>query len=342
MGGGISRHNIFDKIIGLDNLFLAWREFCRGKNKKFDVQEFEFNLEDNIFNLHSQLKNGNHQHSTYVSFYIRDPKLRHIHKAQVKDRILHHAIVKIIEPIFERSFIFDSYANRKGKGLHKAIKRFYQYAWRLSKNNTKTVFALKCDIKKFFDSVNHDILMNIFGRKIIDKQATELIEIIIKSFEATKNKGIPLGNLTSQLFSNIYLDKLDQFLKRKLRIKYCVRYADDFVILSRDEIYLWHLIPKISQFLQDNLRLQLHPDKIMIKKWHQGVDFLGYISFPHYFLLRTKTKRRILKKIKERYQEFKMRLISEKSFNQTSQSYYGVLKHCRGYKIRKIIQIILN
>src|SRR3989344_2406155 len=145
---GIS-HSIFEEIISLENLFLAWKEFKKGKSKKKDIQEFEFNLEDNLFQLHQELKDKIYRHSPYTAFYITDPKLRHIHKACVRDRILHHAVFRILYPIFDRQFIFDSYSCRLGKGTHRAITRLKSFCQKLSQNNSRNIFALKCDIKKF-------------------------------------------------------------------------------------------------------------------------------------------------------------------------------------------------
>jgi len=136
-GGGISNHNIFGELISIENLFLAWQEFHRGKKNKPDVQKFEYNLEDNIFELHQELKIKTYRHSHYTSFYIQDPKLRHIHKANVRDRVLHHAVFRILYPIFDKSFIFDSYSCRLEKGTHKAIDRLQKFAIKVSRNNTK-------------------------------------------------------------------------------------------------------------------------------------------------------------------------------------------------------------
>lgn len=323
-------HKIFDKIISLQNLFLAWSEFKKGKEKKLDVQKFSINLEDDLFALHDTLESGTYKHSNYASFYVNDPKPRHIHKAEVGDRILHHAIVKIIRPIFERTFIYDSYSSRKTKGTHKANQRFRKFAWKLSRNNTKTVWTLKCDVKKFFDSVNHQILFDLIKKRIHDDKTLNLLHEVIHSFNGQKGKGIPLGNLTSQIFSNIYLNELDWFIKTNLKAKYYIRYADDFVILNTDKSYLEKLILPIREFLTKNLDLQLHSRKIIIQKWHQGTDFLGYVSFPHYSILRTKTKKRILRKIKNNFDKYKKGLVEEQYFSQGLQSYKGILKHCRG------------
>jgi len=341
--GGFSSYdfNLFERIISLENLFSAWNEFRLGKEGKLDVQEFGLDLEDNIFELHNDLRNNSYIHSPYKSFYLHDPKLRHIFKARVRDRILHHAIVKIIGPIFEKSFIFDSYSSRKNKGTHKAIDRFRYFAQKLSRNNSRTIWILKCDIKKFFDSVNHNILVDRISNKIKDVKTIELIKHIVHSLKTSQSDGIPLGNLTSQLFSNVYLNILDQFIKRQSRVKYYVRYNDDFLILSKSREFLENLIPVMGNFLKERLNLELHPQKIIIKNWNQGIDFLGYVNFPYHTILRTKTKKRIIKEITKRLQESRAGIIDHKLFNQSLQSYFGMLKHCRGRSIHnKINQII--
>ena len=302
---------------------MAWREFRRGKRKKREVQEFEFNLEDNLFELHQKLANKTYRHSNYTSFYVRDPKLRHIHKATVRDRILHHAVFRILYPTFDRSFIYDSYSCRLGKGTHRAMARLEKLAKRLSENYRRNIFALKCDIKKFFDSVDQSILFELIQKKIKDDGALWLINKIIKSFLKEQNKGLPLGNVTSQLFANIYLNEFDQFIKHKLKVKHYFRYTDDFIILHQDEDYLKGLLPTIAKFLREKLKLNLHPNKVTIKKLRQGIDFLGYVILPYHRVLRTKTKRRILRKVSEN----------------NLQSYLGVLKHCDGYKIKQSIML---
>lgn len=331
--GGLNNHKIFDEIISLENLFLAWREFRKGKRSKLDVQEFEFNLEDNLFQLHYELKTKTYQHSYYTPFNICDPKPRRIHKAIIKDRVLHHAIFRILYPIFDKSFIYDSYSCRLNKGTHRAVNRLEQFARKSSKNNTKTLFTLKCDIKKFFDSVDQNILLKLIEKKIQDEGVVWLVEKIVKSFKS----GLPLGNVTSQLFANIYLNKLDQFAKHELKTRYYLRYCDDFVILGKTRENLEKLVEPINDFLENKLKLTLHTDKIIIRKYRQGIDFLGYVVLPHYRVLRTKTKRRILKKIKAKQRQFQNGLIAEESFNQSLQSYFGILKHCKGYKIQKQI-----
>lgn len=312
---------------------MAWDEFKKGKRNRPDVQQFEYNLENNIFKLHHKLKTQTYSHFNYTSFSICDPKSRKIHKARVKDRILHHTIFRIFYPIFDSIFVLDSYSCRIRKGTHKAINRLQKFARKVSKNNTENCYVLKCDIRKFFGSVNQDILIDLIKKKIKDNNTIWIVEKIIKSF----NKGLPLGNITSQLFANIYLNELDQFIKQKLKIKYYIRYCDDFIILDTNEEYLKKIIYQIDNFLKEKLKLSLHKDKIIIRKYHPGIDFLGYVSFSHHRVLRTKTRRRMFKKINQKIIALEQSKITEESFSQTIQSYFGILKHCNGYKLKKEI-----
>ncbi|MEK9170566.1 MAG: reverse transcriptase/maturase family protein [Patescibacteria group bacterium] len=314
--------NIFEKIISLENLFLAWDEFKKEKLRKADVIKFEFNLEQNIFSLHYKLKNKTYKHGIYTSFYINDPKQRHIHKASVKDRIIHHTVFLVLYPIFEKTFIYDSYSCRKNKGTHKGIDRLQNLLRKTSKNNRQNCFALKCDVRKFFQSVNHSILISIIERKIQDKDALWLIKEIINSFSS----GIPIGNLTSQLFANIYLNELDQYVKHKLKIPFYLRYTDDFILISTSKVKLEFWLKEINNFLSKKLKLQLHPHKVILCRYHLGIDFLGYVQFPDYRLLRVKTKRRMLKKLKQG--------ISEQSL----QSYLGVLSHANHHELSEEIK----
>jgi len=294
-------------------------------------------LEDNIFQLHQELTTKTYQHSYYTSFYVQDPKLRHIHKACVRDRVLHQAVFRILYPIFDQGFIFNSYSCRLNKGTHRAVKRLIKFTRKLSRNNYNNIFALKCDIKKFFASIDQNILLALIKQKIIERDAIWLINQVIRSFAKAKNKGLPLGNVTSQLFANIYLNELDQFIKHQLKIKYYLRYCDDFVILAVSREDLVKLIYLIDSFLKQKLKLYLHSNKIIIRKYHQGIDFLGYVILPYYTVLRTKTKKRMLSRIKIRHEELEKNIITKESFNQSLQSYFGMLKLCQGHNIKRQI-----
>ncbi len=179
---------MFEKIISFENLFLAWDEFKKGKRHKKDVQKFEYKLEENIFKLAGELASKAYKHRPYTSFFIQDPKQRHIHKAHVRDRVLHHAVFAVLNPIFEPTFISHSFSCRVGKGTHKGVSTLQRMLLKESKNNTRTCFALKCDIKKFFDSVDHLILLEIVKRRVKDKSALWLISEIIESYERERER----------------------------------------------------------------------------------------------------------------------------------------------------------
>lgn len=279
--------------------------------------EFEYRCEENIFALHHALKSKSYRHGRYTGFFVNDPKQRHIHKACVDDRILHHAAFIVLNPIFEETFIYDSYSCRKNKGTHRGINRLRHLLRKAGCGRQLPLFILKCDIRKFFQSVDHGILISLIRRRIDDGEALWLIKEIVESF----SPGLPLGNVTSQLFSNIYLNELDQFIKHTLKIPFYVRYTDDFVIIdgSREILGLW--LGEIQGFLRQHLMLELHPKKVVLRKYNQGIDFLGYVQFPRHRILRTKTKRRILAKT--------ARGISEQSLH----SYLGVLSHANSFKL---------
>jgi len=221
----------FTDIISLENLFAAWQEFAKGKRNRKDVQEFSLNLMDNILALHQDLKSLTYRHGGYQAFKINDPKPRDIHKASVRDRLLHHAIYRILYPFFDKTFIADSYSCRLNKGTDKAINRFRDFVYKVSKNNTQTAWVLKGDVRKFFANIDHNILLKILQKYIPDKNIIKLLSEVINSFFSYQlGVGLPLGNLTSQLLVNIYLNKFDQFIKHQLKAKYYLRYADDFFI----------------------------------------------------------------------------------------------------------------
>ncbi len=300
----------------------------RGKRKRKDVAEFGLQLTDNIVELHRELTDKSYRHGAYHAFKINDPNPRDIHKASVRDRLVHHALHRILSLYFENKFIFDSYSCRVDKGTHRAMNRFWKYCRQTSRNYTRTAWVLKCDIRKFFANIDHEILENILCKYIVDHDIVELLEKTIDSFN-TKHKsgvGLPLGNLTSQLLVNIYMNGFDQFAKRDLNIRQYVRYADDFVIVHENRMYLENLVPKIAEFLKTKLKLELHPEKLFIKTLSSGVDFLGWVHFPNYRALRTATKKRMLKKLQR---------------NGTPEmlaSYYGMLSHGNAHKLMKKIQ----
>ncbi|MBI4692197.1 MAG: group II intron reverse transcriptase domain-containing protein [Candidatus Terrybacteria bacterium] len=320
---GRLRH-IFNNIISVENLLVSWQEFLRGKRKRKDVAEFSLNFMDNILTLHSDLTSRTYIHGGYEAFKINDPKPRDIHKASVRDRLLHRAIYRILYPFFDRKFIADSFSCRLGKGTHKAINRFRNFSYKVGKNNTKTCWILKCDIRKFFANIDHEILINILHEHIEDENLIKLLKNIIGSFSSNqKGIGLPLGNLTSQLFVNIYMNKFDQFAKHKLKVKHYIRYCDDFVIFSESKDYAQKLIPPVKEFLNKELKLELHSKKVSIKTISSGVDFLGWVNFPNHRILRTTTKRKMFRNIKKNGGKA-----------ETIQSYLGLIGWGNSYKLK--------
>ncbi len=283
---------------------------------------------DNILALYTDLVNRTYIHGGYREFRINDPKPRLIHKASVRDRLLHHAVHRMLYPFFDRIFIFDSFSCRTNKGVRAAINRFRKCAHKVGRNHTRTVWVLKCDIRKFFANIDHEILLRILDYYIPDKRIVDLLENIIVSFSMTSGTsvGLPLGNLTSQLFSNIYLDRLDRWVKHQLKEKHYIRYADDFVFLSADRNYLLSLIPQVQHLLSCTLKLDLHPNKFFLKTIASGVDFLGWIHFSDHRVLRKVTKRRMTRKLAENFKP------------EVLQSYLGLLSHGNTFKLQETIK----
>lgn len=320
---GRGSHNIFEQIISVENLFIAWNNFARGKRKRPDAQEFYYQLEDNLFFLREELLNKSWKHGAYEKFTVCDPKPRLIHKAAVRDRLVHHALINIIEAIFDRSFIFDSWSCRRGKGTHRAIIRCQKELRRLGQNNRGVVWVLQCDIKKFFANIDHKILFDLIAKKINDARTLALIDEIVKSFAP----GLPLGNLTSQLFANIYLNTFDHFIKEELLAPVYLRYSDDFLLAHQSRQWLYLKLTVIRRYLRDNLKLELHPNKIKLRPWHWGIDWLGYILFPEFRLLRPRTRRRLWRRVHQGTEKYLFGSRSRDSLWQAIASYDGVLKH---------------
>lgn len=274
---------------------------------------------DNILALHEDLKSKTYEHGGYQAVKINDPKPRDIHKASARDRLVHHALYRILYPFFDTLFIADSYSCRKEKGTHRALDRFRSFARTVSCNHTKTVWVLQCDIRKFFASIDQDILLGILHERISDSDTLWLLERVIRSFHTSNRPGIglPLSNITSQLLVNIYLNEFDQFVKHTLKTKRYIRCADDFVFFSRNYEELEDWLISIQAFLWERLHLQLHPDKVFIKAVASGVDFLGWVHFPDHRVLRTATKRGMLRRVSEK----------------NASSYLGLLSHGNGHRL---------
>lgn len=309
-------HVSYEDTISVENLLEAWTEFVAGKRGKEDVQEFQTRFMHNILALHEDLATGRYQHGGYFPFKISDPKPRDIHKALIRDRLLHHAVYRKLYMLFDRTWIADSYSCRDRKGTHLAMNRFKEFAFKVSQNHTRTCWVLKCDIRKFFASIDHKILLNIVSGFIQEPQMFALIAEIVGSFNSTTlGKGLPLGNLTSQLLVNVYMNEFDQFAKHQIKATHYIRYADDFVMLSASKEHLEQMLPHVSDFLSKHLALSLHPNKVSISTISSGIDFLGWVHFQDHRVLRTSTKRRMLRNLKQERTEARV------------VSYRGMLSH---------------
>jgi len=320
----------YDEIVAVSSLLSAWEEFLAGKRKRNDVAVFQARLMDNIRFLYRDLKEKTYVHGIYQAFNISDPKPRNIHKATVRDRLLHHLLYRETYKYFNSRFINDSYSCRVGKGTHRAIKKFEEMARQASSNHDHTVWALKCDIRKFFASIDHRILKNVLSKYIEDKELLWLFAKVIDSFHTLgrEETGLPLGNLTSQPLVNVYMNEFDQFVKSALKIKFYVRYADDFIFLDQDRDSLVELLPKLENFLTDNLKLTMHPKKVFLKTLASGVDFLGWIQFTDHRILRTSTKQRMVRKI------------TRENVLASRIAYLALLKHGNTYKISRGVELV--
>lgn len=341
--------NIYSKIYNMKNLFLAFKKARKGKTKRSYVIKFEENLRENLLGLQRELINHTYSPKPLKTFILRDPKTRKISKSDFRDRIVHHAIVNILEPIFDLTFIHDSCANRKGKGNIFAIKRFKIFMRKVSRNgkingwinnNQIKGYCLKADIKHYFQEMDLDILLDIIKRKIADEKVIILIDKILnnKTDISIIRKGMPLGNLTSQFFANIYLNELDKFVKHKLKARYYLRYVDDFVILhsSRSQLKSWENI--INNFLNKQLKIKLHQDKSRIISLSKGIDFVGFRNFYHFKLLR----KRNIDNMNSLVEKYKEGIISKEKLLESFQGWNAYAKWANSYRLRKNMVIILN
>jgi hypothetical protein len=370
-------------LFTLPKLFKAYFSCRERKRKTINALKFERTWELRLFNLQKELLNHTYYPGRSICFAVTYPKIREIFAADFSDRIIHHLLVNEIEPYFEHRFIYDSFACRKEKGCHKAISRLRKFIYQISKNKTTNAFYLQLDIKSFFTSIDKKILYQIITEKIAkikknqnwkeeiyyllntiifynptknfvikgDKSLLNIIPYQKSLFNVSINKGLPIGNLTSQFFANVYLNELDQFVKRKLKVKYYLRYVDDLVLLSESPEQLKEWRKEIDCFLKETLKLELHPNKDKYGSVYQGIDFVGYVTKPEYTLSRKRVVNNF--KIKLHYFNQGLLLISgnqkqktlplsdqltKDEIKQTAamvNSYYGHFQRANSYRLRK-------
>ncbi|MBS3142436.1 helix-turn-helix domain-containing protein [Candidatus Woesearchaeota archaeon] len=335
--------NVYNELCSYENLETAFNRARRGKTLKPYVIEFEEKLTKNLLQLRTELLLQTYQPRPLKSFILRDPKTRKISKPSFRDRVVHHAICNMIEPVFDKRFIYDSFANRLRKGTLNAVKRFDDFKRKVSQNNTLRCYVLKADIKSYFDTVNHSILLEILGKRIKDERVMWLIKKVIDNHQGKDtNKGMPLGNLTSQFFANVYLNELDQFVKHKLRVKYYIRYVDDFAILHHSRKVLEEYKRKIDVFIRESLDLKLHPDKSQVLKLEKGISFLGFRVFYYHKLLVKKNMRKFEKKMEQMKHEYRDDKLEREKVIEKFEGWLAYASHANTYKYRKRITSKFN
>lgn len=336
-----SYNHLWQKFVSFNNLYKAYILAKKSKPNSFQISNYFFNYEKELFSLQKALIRDTYVLGPYSTFKIYKPKKRVIKFVSFKDRVLHHAIQNIIEPIFEKSFIYDSYACRKNKGIHKGLYRLKK----LVQSEKTPKYFLKCDVRKYFLNVDQEILKKIISKKIKDKKLLKVIFKIIDSdhSEFGEKKGIPIGNLTSQLFSNIYLNELDQYVKNKLKINYYFRYVDDFIIFADNKRDLHIYKEKIRKFLFTKLKLDLPINKAKIRLTKAGVDFVGYQIYPKCVRVRSINIKRFKKRTKKLLIKYNHKTINTQTLKSSINSFFGYLKHANGFRLKnKLIELITH
>lgn len=343
--------NIFPLIYDFENLFNAYKKAIKCKRYRTDVMEYTDRLEENLIELQNEFIWKTYSVGQYNIFYVYEPKKRMIMSLQFKDRVAQHAIYSQINPYFEKQFINDSYACREGKGTHRAIKRLQNWL-RKTDRKQERFYYLKLDISKYFYRVDHEILMGILQRKIADKDLLHVLSVIINCEdthfglplgadvgnvaydELLGEVGLPIGNLTSQMFANLYLNELDQHCKHKLRLHYYIRYMDDIIILHHDKKYLEEVKRDIAGFLEEKLHLQLN-NKTCIRPTSMGIEFVGFRVWSTHIKLRKKTAKKMKKRLKYLFTAYAAGEVDRETLDRSIASYRGILKHFNSYGLRQ-------
>ncbi|HQG51845.1 MAG TPA: reverse transcriptase domain-containing protein [Syntrophorhabdaceae bacterium] len=338
----MKRHgNLYQKICDFENLDLAFYKVSLGRRYYGDILQFKDVLEENLIRLQRELINKTYTPSPYRTFTLYEPKKRTIYVSPVKDRIVHHAIMNIVEPIWDKLFIYDSYACRKDKGTHAGVSRTVEFLRRAQQTWGK-VYCLKCDITKFFPSINHHRMLQVISQKIKCKDTLWLFEQIIFNNTFDRNdpesKNMPIGNLISQWGANLYLNVLDQYIKHCLKTKYYIRYMDDFLILDGDRKELHRLKREISLFLNNHLKLGLNT-KSDIYPVDRGIDFLGYRIWHNNILLRKSSLIRATRRFKKLSKAYKEGLIN---LSDVKCSLFSWLGHCQHANVKRGTNLCLK
>lgn len=326
--------NLFEKACSFENLYQAFKKAMKGSGKSAEACGFEFHLEHHLFELQRELLAGCYRPARYRYFKILEPKERIISVAAFRDRVVHHAVVTVLEPVFERVFIHDSYATRKEKGTHKCVRRAQEF---MRKNR----YYLKFDINKYFENMDHTILLGLIERKIKDKRLLDLIRVIIANSDESKGehtgKGLPIGNLTSQFFANIYLDVFDHYIKDELGLKAYVRYMDDCVIFLDGKERLKEILRLLTVYFEKRLCLKLKDSATMLNTRLNGLPFLGFRVFPSLLRIKRENIKRLKTKLNLREKEFRSGIIDEEKYSMSLASMIGYVCFADSLNLRKRI-----
>lgn len=339
--------HLYPQIHNFGNLYWAYRDARRGKRDRTAVADFEFNLEHNLFSLEAELRDQTYQPGPYTNFYIYEPKRRLVSAAPFRDRVVHHALCDVIEPVWEARFIATSFACRVGKGTHKALDQCHTWVKRYT-------YAFQGDIVKYFPSIDHQILYSLLARRIADPQTLWLIRQIMDSgagilvheaqplyladddlFAALRPRGLPIGNLTSQFWANVYLNELDMFVKHELHCPAYLRYMDDFVLFSDDKAQLHEWKSAVDHFLAERLRVVLHPKKSLVFPVKVGVDFCGFRIYPTHRRLRRSSVRRFVKRFRHQRAAYRQGELSLDALNTSVRSWIAHADHGDTWRLRR-------
>jgi len=341
----MKRHgNLWPQVIDCDNLLAAALKAQRGKRYQQNVLRFNDRLGEELMQLQIELEGKTYQPGEYRTFEIFEPKKRMISAAPYRDRVVHHALCNVIGPIFERTFIHDSYANRAGFGNHRALRRFTEFA-------RSSRYVLQCDIRKYFPSIDHEILKTAIRRKIKCADTLWLVETIIDAsneqelvehffpgddlFTASeRRRGLPIGNLTSQFFANIYLNDLDHFVKEHLHVEKYVRYVDDFALFGDDHGHLTQARAAIEERLSA-LRLKIHPVKSQLSETRKGANFVGFRVLPDRIRVRSENLRRSRRRLKKLQEAYRSGEFGLDRITQSVRSWVAHLEHGDTLRLRQ-------
>lgn len=344
--------SLYDQIYDFGNLHQAYIHARKGKRYRIEVMKFTNRLEENLLNIQNELIQKTYTVGRYREFFVNEPKKRLIMALPFKDRVVQWAIYQVLNPYFEKGFIQDSYACRVDKGTHRAVNRL-QYWLRYMHRRHERFYALKLDISKYFYRVDHNVLMGILRRRIGDEDLLWLLDVIVRcehtkfgiplgdhQFDADRigGVGMPIGNLTSQMFANLYLNELDQYAKQTLHVKHYLRYMDDVVVLHQDKKYLWALKDQINDFVVDRLHLQLN-NKTMVRKASQGIEFVGFRVWPTHKKLRKKSALKMKRRLGYLQRAYARGDVELQEVNNSLQSYLGIMMHCDSHNLKtKLMQ----